>query len=412
MDALNRTSSSPAAWRGRDARRAALAPARPRRGIVPRALVLLSSLAAGGAERVTVTFVRRLAETGRPVEFCTLTDRHDSSLADELQRAGVPRRDLGARRLLDPHACARYVHLLRQARIDVVHAHGQDAWILAGFGRRVTRVPLVLTRHVLDEPAGTWREALRRRCAIDAARQADVLVAPSAATARRLAELAGVPASTIQLLPNGVDLRQFASADLARRRESLRQSMGWAPHDRVVLLPAVLRRGKGHDVLIDALPHLASAVPDARVVFAGGGEREVELRLAAQPHARRLSVLGHRDDMPALLAACDLVVLPSLAEALPVALVEAAAAGRAIVASRVGGVPDIVEHGVTGLLVPANDPAALAGAIEALLVDRAKAEAFGKAGQALAHRRFSLDAFVDASVAVWVSAIARGRVAA
>jgi glycosyltransferase involved in cell wall biosynthesis len=376
---------------------------------MPRALVLLSSLAAGGAERVTVSFLRRLADAGRPVECCTVTARHDSPLADELREAGILRHDLGARRLLDAGAFVRYLQLLRRARIELVHAHGQDAWILASVARRVTRVPLVLTRHVLDEPAGNWREAVRRRCALDAARRADILAAPSTATARHLAHLVGRPSLHVHVLPNGVDLQRFGAPELTTRREALRRSQGWESADRVVLLPAVLRGGKGHDVILAALPRLRSSVPRLRLAFAGDGDLGPALRSAARPHGARVVFLGHRRDVPELLAACDLVVLPSFAEAQPTALMEAAAAGRPVVATRVGGIPEVVEDRVTGLLVPPGDPRALAEAIEALLGDPARAAAIGRAAHARAVLAFSLDRFVDATLHVWASTAGTAR---
>lgn len=395
-----------------DARGSSCAAARPDPSVSPRALVLLSSLAAGGAERVTVSFIRRLTEMGHSVEFCTLTARHDSALADEFRRIPLTRHDLGARRLLDPLACLRYLQLLRSARIEVVHAHGQDAWLLAGFARRLAGVPLVLTRHVLDEPARTWREAVRRRCALDAARHADVLAAPSIAAAQRLAHLAGVPTPRVRVLPNGVDLRRFGTSQLADRREAVRRSFGCGPRDRIVLLPAVLRPGKGHDVLLGALPRLRSWVPEARVVFAGDGELASQLRCAARSHGGSVVFLGHREDVPELLAACDVVALPSFAEAQPTVLMEAAAAGRPVVATRVGGIPEVVDDGTTGLLVPPGDVRALAAAIAALLADPARAAAFGGAARARAERCFSLDRLVGATLDLWADAIQPRRRAA
>jgi glycosyltransferase involved in cell wall biosynthesis len=369
---------------------------------VVRPLVLLSSLAAGGAERVAVSLVSRLAQRGHDAALCTLTSsQDDAQLADELQQAGVTRYDLGARRLSDPRVCVEYLRLLARAGINVVHAHGQDAWILASLVSRLTPVPLALTRHVLDEPADTWRQSVRCRWALAAARHADALVAPSSATADRLAQLANVLASRIQLIPNGVDLDRFALPGGAVARQEIRGALGFAPRERVVLVPAVLRRGKGHDVLLDALPLIQREVPHVRVVFAGGGEQEAELRQRAATHGSDVTFLGHRTDIPELLTACDLVVLPSFAEALPMALIEAAAARRPVVATRVGGTADIVEHGISGLLVPPGDPKALAAAVIAVLGDSEKAHAFGQAGRIVARHRFSIDAHVDRTLELW-----------
>ena len=371
-----------------------------------RPLLLVSSLAAGGAERVVVSLACRLAQRGLEAGVCTLTSRCDTHLADELREAGVMRYDLAVRRLTDPAAAVRYLRLLSRANVDVVHAHGQDAWILASVTRRLTAVPLILTRHVLDEPAETWRQSLRRRVALEAVRQADALVAPSSATADRLAELAGICASRIHVIPNGIDLKRFQAAATARER--LRTVLGCPAHERLLLTPAILRQGKGHEVILNALPAIRRAVPHVKVVFAGAGDRETELRARAKPYGESVVFLGHREDLPDLLAACDLVVLPSYSEALPVALIEAAAAGRPMVATRVGGTADIVVHGVNGLLVPPGDPGALADAIAAVLSDEDRLQAFGQAARMIARHRFSLDGHVDRTLELW-SNVARGR---
>jgi glycosyltransferase involved in cell wall biosynthesis len=372
-----------------------------------RPLVLISSLATGGAERVTVSFLCRLARKGPDAMLCTVTARHDGPLAAELLEEGVIRHDLAARRLADPFALLRLLRLMRRERIDIVHAHGQDASILAAAARCLSRIPLVVTRHVLDEPSADWRENLRARFALAALRRADGVVAVSSAVADQLVETAGLPRRATHVIPNGIDLERFDRPDLVARRAELRSALGFGPDEHVVLVPAVLREGKGHEVLLEALPGLKARVPSVRVAFAGDGEREVALRLQARPHGDTVMFLGGRDDMPELLAACDLVVLPSLAEALPTALIEAAAAGRPVVATRVGGAAEVVENDRTGLLVPPGDPAALAKAIEALLTDRWRANAFGEAARRLAYERFSLDLQISRTQAVWAGVGAR-----
>ncbi|HXF05576.1 MAG TPA: glycosyltransferase, partial [Blastocatellia bacterium] len=158
---------------------------RPERDGLP--LILLSSLATGGAERVTVSFLRRLQQRGMEALVCTVTARHDGPLAAELSSSGVRRYDLGARRLADPLAAWRLLRLLRRQPIALVHAHGQDASILGAAVRSLVGVPLIITRHVLDEPSVTWRQRLRARLALWAIRQADAVVAVSSAAADRLA---------------------------------------------------------------------------------------------------------------------------------------------------------------------------------------------------------------------------------
>lgn len=370
-----------------------------------RTLVLISGLPIAGAERVTVSFVRRLWAMGLQVPLCTVTARHDGALAAELSQDGIPRYDLGARRLADPRAPLRLLRLLRRERVQLVHAHGQDASVVAAAVRAFSAARLVVTRHVLDEPAARWRERLRARASCAAMRRADAVVAVSAAVAGRVAELAHIPSGAIEVIPNGIDLDRFGRVGRERRAAVL-EPLAIDDSAPVVLVPAALREEKGHDVLLQAMPELLRAVPSVRVLIVGEGEREQELRARARPLGEAVRFLGPRDDMPDLLAASDVVALPSLAEALPTVLMEAAAAGRPAVATRVGGVPEIVEDGRTGLLVAAGDPGALARAVVSMLADPVQARALGDAARALARERFGIDRQIQRTIELWTRLLA------
>jgi glycosyltransferase involved in cell wall biosynthesis len=259
----------------------------------------------------------------------------------------------------------------------------------------------VITRHVIEEPSRSWREAARALAALWAARRADALVAVSSAAATSWAALARVPEARVRVIPNGIEVERFDRADLAARRGALRAGLGLTERDDAILVLAVLREGKGHEVLLRALTTLRGSRPTARLLVAGAGEREAELRRLASPLGDAVAFLGHREDTPELLAAADVVALPSFAEALPTALVEAAAAGKPAVATRVGGTPDVVVDGVTGWLVPPRDADALARALGQALADPARAAAMGEAARARARERFTLDAQVDATLRLW-----------
>jgi glycosyltransferase involved in cell wall biosynthesis len=219
------------------------------------------------------------------------------------------------------------------------------------------------------------------------------------------------------VIENGIELEHFAGgAPDARQR--VRASLGAGPDEPLVLVPAALRDGKGHEVLLRALPDLRKRVPAVRVLFAGTGEREAALRSAARAVGNAVQFLGLRTDIPELLRACDLVVLPSatrtdgtIEEALPTVLLEAAAAGRAVVATRLSGIPEIVVDGRTGLLVPPNDPAALADAIATLLQDGARARAYGAAARHIAQQRFAIETQIARTQTLWASLVGaeRGR---
>ncbi len=366
-----------------------------------KSLVLISGLPLGGAETVTAAFLCRLAAQGRPVPLCTVTARHDGPLVARLGDAGVPRFDLGARRLADPSALRRLIRLLHRERVGLVHAHGQDASILAATARRLDGFRLVITRHVVDEPADDWRQRLRVRAALHAIRRSDAPVAVSRAAARRLAELVPATEGRIRVVTNGIDLALYDRPELREARDGIRFSLGLEPDEPVFLVPAVLRPGKGHYVLLDAIPRIRARVPRACILLAGDGELEHDLRARAAVLGQAVRFLGRRDDMPALLAASDLVVLPSLAEALPTVLMEAAAAERPVVATRTGGTAEVVEDGVTGLLVPPGDPVQLADAVASLLTDVRRARAMGDAGRRKATESFGLDTQIERTLELW-----------
>lgn len=372
----------------------------------PRPLVLISGLGAGGAEAVTAAFLRRLARERISVPVCTVTARHDRRRARELADAGVERLDLGARRLADPAALFRLRRLLAERGIDVLHAHGQDATILGALATVGRPCAFVATRHVLAEPEGSWRERLRARMASRAFGRADLVVAVSRAVADRLARSGSVARKRIRVVPNGVELERFdedAAGGSESARESARRELGLGSDEAVVLVPAVIRPGKGHELLLEAVPALRRRVPGVRILLAGGGGRAAAL----EARARRMELgdavrfLGHREDVPRLLRACDVVALPSRAEALPTALIEAAAAGRPAVATRVGGTPEVVEHGETGLLVEPGDAGALASALAGLLEDVDRARRYGRAARRRAEERFDIDRQVERTLELW-----------
>lgn len=375
----------------------------PAGGLGFRPLVLISGLPVGGAESVTAQFLRHLMQTGRPVPVCTVTDRHDGPPAEMLARAGVPRHDLGARRLADPRALGRLVQLLRREEIDLVHAHGQDASILAAAASLLGRVKLVVTRHVLAEPDKTARQRMRAAMALAALGRADAIVAVSRAVAERLCEETAVSSDRVRVIFNGIDLSPFEVGPPPGARADVPGSPAVEEPEPVILVPSVLREGKGHELLLEALPEIRRRVPDVRVIFAGGGEREDALRRETRDRNVHdiVGFLGFRDDIPELLLAADVVVLPSRAEALPTVLLEAAAAGRPVVATRVGGTPEIVEDGRTGLLVPPDDAGALGRAVLALLQDGERADRFGRRARSVAEERFGIRRQVDRTLDLW-----------
>ena len=196
----------------------------------------------------------------------------------------------------------------------------------------------------------------------------------------------------MQVIPNGVAIDRSVPASAGRPV-------------RTVLTVANLRPEKAHEILLEAAALLAGRHPNLRFLLAGDGPRRPELaaRIASLGLGERVGLLGHRDDVPALLAQADVFVLPSRSEAYPNAAIEAMAAGRPVVASGVGGLLDLIDHDRTGLLVPPDDPAALAGAIDALVSDPARAARLGAAAAAESAARHGFDRMVRAFEALYLT---------
>jgi glycosyltransferase involved in cell wall biosynthesis len=209
----------------------------------------------------------------------------------------------------------------------------------------------------------------------------------------------GVDASRIHLVASGVEPDLFTPSTTTRAAARVRY--GVADDMRLVVVVGALEERKGHAVLLDALSMLAD--PRLRVLCAGEGAARaaLEARRAALGLDDTVRFLGRVDDIATLLAAADLMVMPSHQEGLGVAALEAMAAGVPVIASRVGGLPEAVQDGETGILVPPGDAAALALAIARLAADRTLARCLGDRGAARVHERFTMAGMANATQALY-----------
>jgi glycosyltransferase involved in cell wall biosynthesis len=268
--------------------------------------------------------------------------------------------------------------LLARERVALVHAHGSRGALYAGLAARSRGVPLVW--HVRVADADPWLDPVL-------ARLATAIVANSEATAARLRRVP-VAAARLTVVPNGIDLARFAPRPPDAR---LRAALGLDPGQPVIGYFGRLERGKGVDVLLDAAVRVTAKAP-AAFLFVGEGPLRDALvaRAAAEGLAARF--VGRRDDVPDLLALCAVVVLPSRQEAFGRVLVEAMAAAVPVVATAVGGIPEVCTDGVTGLLVPPEDADALAQAVIATLGDPVATAARVATAAADVRARFDLQA--------------------
>lgn len=321
------------------------------------------------------------------VRFATLKSAQPA-LTSALQEAGVPLASFGANsRWRYPAAIASMRRFLRRESIAILHTHlfdpsvvGLVAGTLAGTPARVS------TRHHSDYHTRIHRHA---HVALDrlATRLSHAVIAVSRHTAEHLVAIEGADPAKVRTIPNGVDFARLVLSPPERRNE-LRASM--ASHNRrVALLPGRLHPEKGHSVLFEALQQADNWV----ALLAGDGPYRAayEAEVQARGLAERVHFLGYRSDIADLMASVDCVVLPSVAEAFGLVLVEALYLGAPVVASAVGGVPEIVMDGVDGLLVPPGEPRALARALELLATDAGLRERLAGAGRERVAREFAFE---------------------
>lgn len=332
-----------------------------------------------GGQAVALRLARALRNRGGEVVFVA-PERGPFTAAAE--RDGFRVHVLRLTRSFELAAAWRLTRLLRRERADVLHTHTLAAGnALSRLAGRAAGVPVVSHLHIENHFRPSTR-ALVARLDNATARLAVALVAVSEDT-RRAYEAQGYPAGRIRVVYNGVDLPQNGSA----------------PHNDPPVIGEIARYCdvKGQRELIQAL----ADVPGTRLVLAGrdlerGGAFETELeREADRAGVRDRVELGFREDVGALLDELDVVALPSWTEGLPMSLLEAMAHGRPVVATPVGGTPEVVADGETGLLVPPRDPAALAAALRRLVDDPELRRRLGEAGRQRVAERFTASAMEE-----------------
>jgi glycosyltransferase involved in cell wall biosynthesis len=285
----------------------------------------------------------------------------------------------------------------RAKRVAVVHTAEVSANIFGLPGAALGGVPVRIGNRREINPDKTLTTIATQRAAYMCAHR---IVANSAAAAARL-QAEGVSARKITVVRNGLDVERFVPR--ARRA---------AP--RHVVVVAHLRREKGHDVLVDAAPHVLRRFPDARFDIVGEGPEMDPLlrRVRERGVAHAFTFFGHRDDVAERLAASDIFVLPSRSEASPNALLEAMAAGLPVVASAVGGIPELVDDSRTGFLVPAGNARVLAERICQLMADSSRGARIGDAARRDVASRFSFDRMTAEFERIYLGELARRGVGA
>ena len=332
--------------------------------------------------------------TGRGVDnvlLCPSGSELDAAAPAALVRA------LPMRGELDVSLLPRLVGELKRAKPDLVHVHSRrGADLYGGIAAALAGIPAVLTRRVdSHDPALLARLKYRPYRAV---------VALSRAIERQLLDV-GVARERVVLIPSGVDTQKYRPD--ASARERLQAAFALPSDALVVGVVAQLIVRKRHSWLFSLLPELVREWPQIKVLCFGRGplERRLRAELAERGLARHVTLAGFRADLPALMPGFDLLVHPAAREGLGLALLEAASAGVPVVACAVGGVPDVIVDGETGVLVPRGDAGALARALRALLAASDERLRLGAAARRYVERRFEIGAVVAAHHSLYTRAL-------
>jgi len=360
----------------------------------------------GGGETQVLGLTLELLRMGHQAElFCD----PDGALWYRATAAGIVCRPLRVRNAVDLRAGLRLRALLARERYDVVHFHTSRAHALAPYVRGLSSIRIVTRR--MDYRPNRWFGGYLYNHAVDG------VIAISSGVADALAD-GGAVRQRIRVVPSGVDCAQFAPPD-ARARDAARARFALRADDVVVGALGALVPRKGHRVLIEALAlarHQRDQTTEAAAVggrlrglIAGAGPQAAELAGQARELGRLddIQLLGRLEEPRELLWALDLFAMPSLKEGLGVAALEAMACGLPVIASAVGGLREVVEDGVSGMLVTPGDPAGLAGALIALAGSADERAAMGTAARARAVERFSMGAMARGTAEVYATLLGR-----
>jgi glycosyltransferase involved in cell wall biosynthesis len=348
----------------------------------------------GGAEHLTMQIAERLdPERFESMVCATRFSRSEQEkqtvleAAEALERRGV--RFLGLNRHTRAHVWAwrPLLSLLRRERVDVIHAHkfGSNIWGVV-FGQ-LCRVPVIVTHEHGWSFKGRAKMILDRELI---ARGSDAFIAVSREDRRRMIEVERIAPERAVFVANGIPALPPPSGN------DVRGELGIGKEDLVVTTVGFLRQPKAMDVLIEAAARLAPRFPRLRVLIVGeGADRPVyEALIDKLGIGDTVKLLGLRSDVPDLLAETDVAVLSTNSEGSPLSVMEYMDAGLPVVATRVGGIPDLIDHGVEGLLVEPRDPDGLAEAIARLLDDPDEARRMGERGRERRRREFDIDVMV------------------
>lgn len=358
-------------------------------------LFLSTHLNTGGITSYLFTLSKGLIKRGHAVHCAS----SGGNMEKEFLSAGVKIMDLNIRTKseLDPRiylALKPLKQYIKENHIDIVHSQTRITQVMGSLLNKSTGRPFVSTCH------GYFKKRLSRKLVPC---WGDAVIAISGAVERHLADDFGVNPRKIHLIESGIDLDDFAPVDdEVRTRQRSRFNLGEEP---IIGMIARLSDVKGPDILIEAMHSVLKHIPNAKLLLVGEGKMESELRtmvnrLELEEHVRFFSIVSQTQEMLPLF---DIFAMPSRQEGLGLSIMEAQAVGLPVIATRVGGIPSLIEDGKTGVLVEPENSGALAEAIVKLFEDKGRMRTIGTAGRIFIQQNYSSDSMVDKTTKLYVS---------
>ncbi|MFV2067831.1 MAG: glycosyltransferase [Pirellulales bacterium] len=369
-----------------------------------RVLHALLSLECGGMEHIVVDLVRCGVEAGQRVEVLCL--ERPGELASRLSEWGIPVHCLEKRPGIQLRLRGAILRLLRAARPDVIHTHQIGTLFYVGPAARRAGISAIVHTEHGSEYNGRWKTRWLARLA---ARHAERFFCVSDDTVQHVLGHRVVAKCKVDVIHNGIDVDLFESA--CSEREPIRRDLAIPSAALVIGTVGRLSEIKRQDLLVRAFAGVLKRIPDAHLLLVGDGpKREDLLALStALGLGEQVHFAGYRADRQRCLAAMDLFALSSDSEGTPLALLEAWATHLPVVATAVGGLPELVEDGKTGVLVPPGDPKSLTEAFTHLLSDETLRTALAEAGHATVRARFTLRAMADRYAQEYRTLLSRTR---
>jgi glycosyltransferase involved in cell wall biosynthesis len=351
-------------------------------------LLIIYKLERGGAERVVVSLAKGLSRKKYEIAVCCFKG---GVFEEELQACGIPVFKMNKRGLFDLSILFKLLKIIKKEKFDIVHTHSFSANLWGRVAAFLSRVPIVIsTEHTL----ATAKTKMQRHIDNILARITTKIIAVSKTVRNSLLEEENIPADNILAIYNGIDFTPSSIKNEAIQNK--KKELGVGLNNKVVVTIGRLEPPKGYEYLLESARTVTDAFPSTRFLIVGGGY----LRPALENLAGRLNICdkvilaGPRTDIADILSFSDVAVLPSVREGFSITLLEYMACGKPIVATDVGGNTEAVINGISGIIVPSKDPAALAGGIMNILRDEKLAESLGRNARERFRRKFTIQKMI------------------